>query len=97
MMKKTAGLFRQLFKSRGFRRGTRFLFWVTIGYIIYTLIMYMIAVTSAGISFWYALRFFFSLTPFEFEYAWRFFALIFLAVALGLIRYLQGKDESRDT
>ena len=45
----------------------------------------------------YALWFFFSLSPFNADFAWPFFIVIFLAIALGLICYFQGKAESRNT
>ena len=89
--------FRRLFRSRGFRRGTRFLFWVTIAIIIYNLAVCLISITDAGIPFRYALWFFFSLSPFEFDHAWPFFILIFLAIVLGLICYFQGKEENGNT
>ena len=96
MMKKTAGFFRRLFTSRGFRRGTRILFWMTIGIIVYNLVMILIGFMSANISLREALWFFFSLSPFEFNFVWPFFILIFLAIVLGLICYFQGKEESRN-
>ena len=97
MIRKTAGFFRRLFRSRGFRRGTRILFWGSIGIIIYNLVMILIAFKSADIPFRDALRFFFSLSPFDFDSAWPFFILIFLAIALGLICYFQGKEENGNT
>ena len=97
MMKKIAGLFRRLFTSRGFRRGTRILFWITIGIVIYNLAMILIAFMSADIPLRDALRFFFSLSPLDFDSAWPFFILIFIAIALGLLCYLQGKEESGNT
>ena len=97
MMKKLAGIIRRLFSSRGFRRGTRFLFWVTIAIIIYNLAVCLISITDAGIPFRDALWFFFSLSPFNADFAWPFFIVIFLAIALGLICYFQGKAESRNT
>ena len=89
--------FRRLFRSRGFRRGTRILFGVSIALIIYNLVMILIAFKSADIPFRDALRFFFSLSPFEFDHAWPFFILIFLAIVLGLICYFQGKEENGNT
>ena len=97
MMKKIAGLFRRLFKDRGFRRGIRILFWASIAYIIYNLVVYLNAITDVGISLQDAIRFFFSLSPFEADFAWPFFILIFVTIALGLICYFQGKAESRNT
>ncbi len=97
MMKKIAGLFRRLFKDRGFRRGIRILFWASIAYIIYNLVVYLNAITDVGISLQDAIRFFFSLSPFAYPFAWRFFAVVFLAIVLGLIRYFMGKEESRNT
>lgn len=97
MMRKITGVFRRLFKSRGFRRGTRILFWVSIGIIIYNLVMILNAFMSADIPFRDALRFLFSFSPFDFESAWPFFILIFLAIALGLICYFQGKEENGNT
>ena len=97
MMKKTAAFFRRLFASRGFRRGTRILFWVTIACIIYNLIRIMIAFTDAGIPFRDGLRFLFSISPFAGSFIWPFFAIVFFAIALGLICYYQGKGESRNT
>ncbi len=97
MMKKMAGFFRRLFTSRGFRRVTRILFGATIAIIIYNLVMILIAFLTTDIPFGDALRFFFSLSPLEYNAAWPFFILIFLAIALGLICYYQGKEESRNT
>ena len=97
MMRKITGLFRRLFRSRGFRRGTRILFGASIAIIIYNLVMIMIAFMSADIPFRDALRFFLSLSPFEFDSAWYFFIPVFLAIALGLICYYQGKEEHGDT
>ena len=97
MIRKTAGFFRRLFRSRGFRRGTRFLFGVSIAIIIYNLVMILVAFKQADIPFRDALRFFFSLSPFDFDSAWPFFILIFLAIALGLICYFQGKEENGNT
>ena len=97
MMKKTAGFFRRLFARRGFRRGTRILFGVTIACIIYNLIRIMIAFTDAGIPFRDGLRFLFSISPFAGSFTWPFFAIVFLAIALGLICYFQGKEENRNT
>ena len=94
MMGKTAALFRRLFRSRGFRRGTRILFGVSIAIIIYNLVMILHAFTEADVPFRDALRFFFSLSPFEYDFARPFFILIFLAIALGLICYFQGKEEN---
>ena len=96
MFQRIAGFFRRIFKSRGFRRGTRILFWMAIGIIIYNLVMILIAFTSTDIPLWDALRFFFSLSPFEFDFVWPLFILIFLTIGLGLIRYFQGKEESRN-
>ena len=89
--------FRRLFRSRGFRRGTRILFGVSIAIIIYNLVMILVAFKQADIPFRDALRFFFSLSPFEFDHAWPFFILIFVTIALGLICYFQRKAESRNT
>ena len=97
MMKKTAAFFRRLFSSRGFRRGTRFLFWVTIAIIIYNLAVCLISITDAGIPFRDGLRFLFSISLFDFDPMWPFIAIVFFAIALGLICYYQGKEESRDT
>ena len=97
MMRKITGLFRRLFRSRRFRRGTRILFGASIAIIIYNLVMIMIAFMSADIPFRDALRFFLSLSPFEFDSAWYFFIPVFLAIALGLICYYQGKEEHGDT
>ena len=97
MMRKITGFFRRLFRSRGFRRGTRILFWGSIAVIIYNLIMVMIAFMRTDIPFGHALRFFLSLSPFEFDSAWHFFILIFLAIALGLICYYQGKEDNGET
>jgi len=94
MMKKAAGLFRRLFTSRGFRRGTLILFWVTIAYIIYILVRLMIAVMASTLSFWEALRIFFSVSPFDFDPMWPFIVPVFLAIALGLICYFQRNAES---
>ena len=97
MMRKTAGFFRRLFRNRGFRRVTRILFGASIGMIIYNLIMILHAFTEADVPFRDALRFFFSLSPFEYDFARPFFILIFLAIALGLICYFQGKEENGNT
>ena len=97
MMKKIAGFFRRLFARRGFRRGTRILFGVTIACIIYNLIRIMIAFTDAGIPFRDGLRFLLSISPFAGSFIWPFFAIVFLAIALGLICYFQGKEENRNT
>lgn len=97
MMRKIAGFFRRLFRSRRFRRVTRILFGASIGIIIYNLIMILHAFTEADIPFRDALRFFFSLSPFEYDFARPFFILIFLAIALGLICYFQGKEENGNT
>ena len=97
MMKKTAAFFRRLFASRGFRRGTRILFWVTIACIIYNLIRIMIAFTDAGIPFRDGLRFLFSISPFAGSFIWPFFAIVFFAIVLGLICYFQGKEENGNT
>lgn len=97
MMGKITGFFRRLFRSRGFRRGTRILFWASIAIFTCDLVMVMIAFMHTDIPFLDALRFFLGLTPFAFDSAWRFFIHIFLAIALGLICYFQGKAESRNT
>ena len=97
MMRKIAGFFRRLFRNRGFRRVTRILFGASIGIIIYNLIMILHAFTEADVPFRDALRFFFSLSPFEYDFARPFFILIFLAIALGLICYFQGKEENGNT
>ena len=97
MIRKTAGFFRRLFRSRGFRRGTRILFWASIAIFICDLVMVMIAFMHTDIPFRDALRFFLGLTPFAFDSAWRFFIHIFLAIALGLICYFQGKEENGNT
>ena len=97
MMKKTAAFFRRLFASRGFRRGTRILFWVTIAYIILIMARIIIAFTDAGIPFRDGLRFLFSISLFDFDPMWPFIAIVFFAIALGLICYYQGKEESRNT
>ena len=97
MMKKIAGFFRRLFASRRFRRGTRILFWVTIAYIILILARILIAFKDAGFSFGEALRFFFSISLFDFDPMWPFIVIVFLAIALGLICYFQGKEENGNT
>ncbi len=97
MMKKIAGFFRRLFASRRFRRGTRILFWVTIAYIILIMARILIAFKDAGFSFGEALRFFFSISLFDFDPMWPFIAIVFFAIALGLICYYQGKEKSRNT
>ena len=97
MMRKITGLFRRLFISRGFRRGTRILFGVSIAVNIYNLVMILIAFMRTSIPFRDVLRFFLSLSPFEFDFAWPFFIHIFLAIALGLICYFQGKEENGNT
>ena len=97
MMRKTAAFFRRLFRSSGFRRGTRTLFGVSVTIVIYNLVMILIAFLRTDIPFRDALRFFFSLSPFDFDSAWPFFILIFLAIALGLICYFQGKEENGNT
>ena len=97
MIRKTAAFFRRLFRSSGFRRGTRILFGVSVTIVIYNLVMILIAFLRTDIPFRDALRFFFSLSPFEYDFAWPFFILIFLAIALGLICYFQGKEENGNT
>ena len=97
MMRKITGFFRRLFRSRGFRRGTRILFGVSIAVNIYNLVMIMIAFMRTDIPFRQVLRFFLSLSPFEFDFAWPFFIHIFLAIALGLICYFQGKEDNGNT
>ena len=97
MMRKITGFFRRLFRSRGFRRGTRILFGVSIAVNIYNLVMILIAFMRTSIPFRDVLRFFLSLSPFEFDSAWYFFIPVFLAIALGLICYYQGKEEHGDT
>ena len=97
MIRKTAGFFRRLFRSRGFRRGTRTLFGVSVTIVIYNLVMILIAFLRTDIPFRDALRFFFSLSPFAYPFAWRFFAVVFLAIVLGLVRYFMGKEESKNT
>ena len=97
MMRKITGLFRRLFRSRGFRRGTRTLFGVSVTIVIYNLVMILIAFLRTDIPFGHALRFFLSLSPFELDFTWPFFIHIFLAIALGLICYYQGKEENGDT
>ncbi len=97
MMRKITGFFRRLFRSRGFRRGTRILFGVSIAVIIYNLIMVMIAFMRTDIPFGHALWFFLTLSPFELDFIWPFFIHIFLAIALGLICYFQGKEENGNT
>ncbi len=97
MMRKTAAFFRRLFRSSGFRRGTRFMFGVSIAIVIYNLVMILIAFLRTDIPFRDALRFFFSLSPFEADFAWPFFILIFVTIALGLICYFQGKEENGNT
>ena len=97
MMKKIAGFFRRLFKSSRFRRGTRILFWVTIAYIILILVRILIALMVSGFSFWDAIRIIFSISLFDFDPMWPFIVITFLAIALGLICYYQGKEESRNT
>ncbi len=97
MMGKITGFFRRLFRSRGFRRGTRILFWASIAIFICDLVMVMIAFMHTDIPFLDALRFFLGLTPFAFDSAWRFFIHIFLAIVLGLICYFQGKEENGNT
>ena len=97
MMRKTAAFFRRLFRSSGFRRGTRILFGVSVTIVIYNLVMILIAFLRTDIPFRDALRFFFSLSPFEYDFARPFFILIFLAIALGLICYFQGKEENGNT
>ncbi len=96
MMKKTAGLFRRLFTSRGFRRGTRILFWVTTAYLIYIITRLLITLMSLGSSFREALRLILSISPSDFDPMWPFYVLIFLSIALGLICYFQGKEKSRN-
>ena len=97
MMRKITGFFRRLFRSRRFRRGTRILFGVSIAVNIYNLVMIMIAFMRTSIPFRDVLRFFLSLSPFEFDFAWPFFIHIFLAIALGLICYFQGKEDNGNT
>ena len=97
MMRKTAAFFRRLFRSSGFRRGTRTLFGVLVTIVIYNLVMILIAFLRTDIPFRDALRFFFSLSPFEADFAWPFFILIFITIALGLICYFQGKEENGNT
>ena len=97
MMRKITGFFRRLFRSRRFRRATRMLFGVSIAVNIYNLVMIMIAFIRTDIPFRDVLRFFLSLSPFEFDFAWPFFIHIFLAIALGLICYFQGKEENGNT
>ena len=96
MMKKSTGFIRRLFESRGFRRGTRILFWVTTAYLIYNIIRLLIAIMRIGVSFREALRIILSISPSDFDPMWPFYVLIFLSIALGLICYFQGKEKSRN-
>lgn len=94
MLQQITGFFRRLFSGRGFHRGARILFWVLIAYLIYNVVLFLIAVMDTGASFTEALRVFFSLSPF-FDRRIRPSASIFLGIGIGLILYFHRRGKNR--
>ena len=87
---------RRLSESKGFRLGTRICSWVLIAYILYSFVIYMIAVKEIGMSFREAFSFFFSLPLYSFSPA-RTSASVAIGIAIGLIWYFSRKQKTEKT
>ena len=87
---------RRLSESKGFRLGTRICSCVLAAYILYSFVIYLIAVRDIGMSFWEALSFFFSLPLFAYGPV-RASASVAIGIAVGLIWYFSRKQKTEKT
>jgi len=90
MLHRIANFFRQLYNSKGFRRGLRIFFGVFTVYYIYNVIIFLLAVMNTGVSLGEALRFYFGL---------RFLppsVNVALGIVIGLVWYFNIKKNKQE-
>ena len=95
MFQRIAGFIRRLFSSKGFQRGLRIFFGVSVAYYIYNMIFFLKIMKDIGVSYGEALRFYFHLSLFD---TTRFpaSASVALGIAVGLVWYFNRKRKNRE-
>ena len=89
MLHRIANFFRQLWNSKGFRRGLRIFAGVFAVYYIYNVVIFLLAVMDTGASLGEALRFYFRLPFFPPSVS------VALGIVIGLVGYFSIKKNKQ--
>lgn len=95
MFQRIAGFIRRLFSSKGFQRGLRIFFGVSVAYYIYNMIFFLKIMKDIGVSYGEALRFYFHLSLFDTTRI-PASASVALGIAVGLVWYFNRKRKNRE-
>ena len=90
MLHRIANFFRQLWNSKGFRRGLRIFAGVFAVYYIYNVVIFLLAVMNTGASLGEALRFYFGLPFFPPSVS------VALGIVIGLVWYFSIKKKKQE-
>ena len=93
MFQRLIGFFRRLFRSKGFRIGTRIFLWVFAAYFVYSFILFYITLRSIGVSFREALEIFFQVPLFDGAHLHATSTGLFIGIALGLIWFFNRRSK----
>ena len=97
ILKRIAGFFRRLFRSKGFDRGLKIFIGVYIAYMIYSLIVFYQVMKSVGMPFdKEALKFFFQMPVISYGFP-RASASLAIGIGLGLVWYFRRRRKSGET
>ena len=97
MFQQFIGFFRRLFRSKGFRIGTRIFLCVFGAYLIYNTILFLIAVMNTGASLGDALKFFFRLPLADGGRLHATSTGRFIGIAIGLIWFFTRRSKKNDS
>ena len=95
MLHRITNFFRQLYNSKGFRRGLRIFIGVFTVYYIYNVIIYLKALMSVGVSLGEAIRCYFEL-PFVCAGCLPPSAGVALGIVIGLVWYFNMKKSKQE-
>ena len=90
MLHRIANFFRQLWNSKGFRRGLRIFIGVFAVYYVYNVVIFLLAVMNTGASLGEALRFYFGLPFFPPSVS------VALGIVIGLVGYFSIKKKKQE-
>ena len=90
-----AGLFGRLFSSKGFQRGLRIFFGISVIYFLYNVGLFLAAVMKTGASFGEALRVYFEISFFDIARI-PASASVALGIAVGLVWYFNRRRNRKE-
>ena len=96
MFQRFISFFRRLFRSRGFRIGSRIFLWVFAAYFVYSFILFYITLRSIGVSFREALEIFFQVPLIDGTRLHATSTGLFIGIAFGLIWFFNRKSRKNE-